>query len=128
MADSSPVMLWMSGKDGRCNFFNQSWLEFSGRKMDQELGVGWAEGVHAFDFQRCIDTYLEAFRERRPFEMEYRLQRHDGQFRWILDRGAPRYSPEGTFEGYIGSCIDITERKTLETELRKTIQLREEFL
>lgn len=128
MADSSPVMLWMSGTDGYCNFFNHSWLEFSGRTMEQEMGVGWAEGVHPFDFQNCIDTYMANFRERKPFEMEYRLMRHDGQYRWILDRGAARYSPDGVFEGYIGSCTDITERKVLEEELRKTIHLREEFL
>jgi len=128
MADSSPVMLWMSGTDALCNFFNHSWLEFSGKPMAAELGAGWAEGVHAFDFQRCMDTYMSSFRERKPFEMEYRLLRNDGEYRWILDRGTPRYAPDGTFEGYIGSCIDITERKMLEDELRKSIHLREEFL
>jgi len=128
MADSSPVMLWMAGKDGLCSFFNQSWLQFSGKTLAQELGVGWAEGVHPFDFQRCMDTYLACFNERQPFEMEYRLLRHDGEYRLILDRGVPRYSPNRVFEGYIGSCIDITERKTLEDELRKAVRVREEFL
>jgi PAS domain S-box-containing protein len=128
MADSSPVMLWMAGTDALCNFFNQSWLQFSGKSMAKELGVGWAEGIHPLDFQNCMDTYLSCFSERRAFEMEYRLLRHDGQYRWILDRGTPRFSTDNRFEGYIGSCIDITERKMIEDELRKSIRLREDFL
>jgi PAS domain S-box-containing protein len=128
MADASPVLLWMSGTDGLCTFFNQTWLLFTGRTLEQEWGVGWAEGVHFEDFQRCMDTYLAAFGERRVFEMEYRLRRADGEFRWILDRGTPRYTPDGTFAGYIGSCVDITERKAAEVELRRAVQVRDEFL
>jgi PAS domain S-box-containing protein len=128
MADASPVLLWMSGTDGLCTFFNQTWLRFTGRTLEQEWGVGWAEGVHFEDFQRCMDTYLAAFGERRVFEMEYRLRRADGEFRWILDRGTPRYMPDGTFAGYIGSCVDITERKAAEVELRRAVQVRDEFL
>jgi PAS domain S-box-containing protein len=128
MADHSPVMLWMSGADSLCNFFNATWLAFTGKTLDQELGVGWAEGVHHEDFQRCMDTYIEAFSERRQFEMEYRLRRADGQWRVILDRGTPRFLPSGEFAGYIGSCVDITEHKSLEQDLRQGVRDRDDFL
>jgi PAS domain S-box-containing protein len=128
MADAAPVLLWMSDSDGLCTFFNQTWIDFTGRSLDLEWGVGWAEGVHFEDLQRCLDTYVEAFNERRVFEMEYRLRRHDGEYRWILDRGSPRYMPDGTFAGFIGSCIDITERRALEGDLRRAVQVRDEFL
>jgi PAS domain S-box-containing protein len=128
MADVAPVMLWMSGTDGLCTFFNQTWLAFTGRSLQEEWGVGWAEGVHFEDFQRCIDTYMEAFNARRVFEMEYRLRRRDGAFRWILDRGTPRYAPDGSFAGFIGSCTDITERKQLEVDLRAAVFARDDFL
>lgn len=117
MADSSPVLLWMAGTDGLCNFFNQTWLDFTGRTLEQEWGVGWAEAIHHEDFQSSIDIYMEHFNARTAFEMEYRLLRKDGQYRWILDRGAPRYLPDRSFAGFIGSCIDITDRKTAEQEL-----------
>jgi PAS domain S-box-containing protein len=109
MADHAPVLLWMAGADGRCNFFNQGWLEFTGRPLARELGSGWAEGVHFEDLQNTMHVYLAAFVQRRPFHMEYRLRRADGEYRWILDSGVPRYGPE--FEGYVGSCIDITALK-----------------
>jgi PAS domain S-box-containing protein len=128
MADCSPVMLWMSGEDAMCNFFNSTWLQFTGRTLEQELGVGWSEGVHYEDFQGCMDIYLDAFNLRQPFEMEYRLKRHDGEYRWILDRARPRYTPGGNFAGYIGSCVDITERKTLEEDLKRAVRAREDFL
>jgi len=128
MADASPVLLWMSGPDGLCTFFNQTWLDFTGRTLEQEWGVGWAEGVHFEDFQRCMDTYTDAFNQRQMFEMEYRLRRHDGVYRWVVDRGNPRYAPDGTFAGYIGSCADITDRKDLELELRQAVRARDEFL
>ena len=128
MADAAPVLLWMSRTDGLCTFFNQTWLDFTGRSLEEEWGVGWAEGVHFEDFQRCMDTYVDAFNRREVFEMEYRLRRHDGEFRWILDRGTPRYLPDGTFAGYIGSCVDITERRQLEVDLRKAVKVRDEFL
>lgn len=128
MADVAPVLLWMSGLDGLCTFFNQTWLDFTGRSMEEEWGVGWAEGVHFEDFQRCMDTYAKAFNERAIFEMEYRLRRHDGAYRWILDRGRPRYLPDGTFTGFIGSCVDITELKQLESDLRRALRGRDEFL
>ena len=128
MADASPVLLWMSGADALCTFFNQTWLAFTGRPLEEELGVGWAEGVHPEDFQRCMDIYLAAFNTRQPFEMEYRLRRADGEYRWILDRGVPRRTPGGQFTGYIGSCVDITDRKLLESELRSAIRVRDDFL
>jgi len=128
MADASPVLLWMAGTDGLCTFFNQTWLSFTGRSIEDEWGVGWAENVHFEDFSRCMDTYVQAFNARAVFEMEYRLRRHDGEYRWILDRGTPRYTPTGGFAGYIGSCIDITERRRLEQDLRGAVQERDEFL
>jgi PAS domain S-box-containing protein len=128
MADAAPVLLWMAGPDSLCTFFNQTWLDFTGRTQEQEWGVGWAEGIYFEDFQRAMDTYQASFNARRPFEMEYRLRRRDGEYRWILDRGVPRYTPDGTFAGYIGSCADITERRTVESELRKAVQVRDEFL
>jgi PAS domain S-box-containing protein len=128
MADAAPVLLWMSDTDGLCTFFNQTWLDFTGRTQEEEWGVGWAEGVHFEDLQRCLDTYNDAFNRRHVFEMEYRLRRRDGQYRWILDRGSPRQMPDGTFAGYIGSCIDIHERRILEADLRRAVQVRDEFL
>ncbi len=131
MADHAPVLLWMAGTDGECDFFNHAWLEFTGRAMEQEVGVGWASGVHPEDFQRCMDSYLAAFVERRAFRMEYRLRRADGAYRWILDQGTPRYAPDGAFEGYIGSCVDITDSKEsaaevlrLNAELEARVQQR----
>jgi PAS domain S-box-containing protein len=118
MADAAPVLLWKAGTDSLCDFFNQTWLDFSGRRMQDELGVGWAEGVHPEDFQRCMNTYTRAFSARQPFEMEYRLRRHDGEYRWLLDRGVPRFSVDGTFVGFIGSCVDITDRIAAERAAR----------
>jgi PAS domain S-box-containing protein len=124
MADTAPVMIWVSGPDKLCNYFNQQWLDFTGRKMQDELGNGWAEGVHAEDCERCLRTYNSAFDRREPFRMEYRLRRSDGQFRWIYDIGVPRFSPGGeVFLGYIGSCIDITDRKRAEQERERLRQL-----
>jgi PAS domain S-box-containing protein len=128
MADVSPVLLWMARPDGLCTFFNQTWLAFTGRTMEDEWGVGWAENVHVEDLEACLETYRAAFNERRVFELEYRLRRKDGAYRWILDRGTPRYAPDGQFAGYIGSCVDITERRELESGLRAAIDARDDFL
>ena len=114
MADTAPVLIWMAGTDKLCNFFNRGWLEFTGRTMERELGNGWVEGVHPQDFQHCVQIYHSAFDGRRPFEIEYRLRRHDGEYRWVLDRGVPRYDSEGDFVGYIGSVVDLTDRKRAE--------------
>jgi PAS domain S-box-containing protein len=111
MANSAPVLIWTSGTDGGCDFFNDGWLTFTGRPTAEQVGDGWAEGVHPDDLARCVETYRTAFDARRPFEMEYRLRRADGEYRWIVDQAAPRVAPDGSFAGYIGSCIDITERR-----------------
>jgi PAS domain S-box-containing protein len=116
-ANTAPTMIWMSGTDKLRTFFNQSWLHFTGRTMEQEMGDGWAAGVHPEDMERCLRTHFGAFDARVDFEMEYRLRRFDGQYRCIVDFGVPRFEPRGTFCGYIGSCTDITERKTSEEAL-----------
>jgi formate hydrogenlyase transcriptional activator len=121
VADAAPVMIWMSGGDMLCTFFNRPWLEFTGRSFEQELGNGWAEGVHAEDLQGCLETYMSSFNRRQPFSMEYRLRRADGEYRWILDNGVPKYDREGQFSGYIGSAIDITSHKRADLELRAAL-------
>jgi PAS domain S-box-containing protein len=123
VANAAPVMIWMSGPDKLCTFFNKGWLDFTGRSPEQELGNGWAEGVHREDIDRCLDVYQNSFNARESFTMEYRLRRSDGEYRWLLDSGTPRFASDGAFLGYIGSCIDITERKAAEVEAR---QLREQ--
>jgi two-component system sensor kinase FixL len=118
MADTAPVLIWMSGTDKLCTYFNKAWLAFTGRPLHHELGEGWSEGVYPDDLPGCLATYQRAFDARREFRMEYRLRRWDGLYRWLLDLGVPRFESDGTFAGYIGSCIDITERKQVEEELR----------
>lgn len=118
MADTAPALVWMSGTDKLCTFFNKGWLDFTGRSMEQELGEGWSSGVHPDDLERCLGTYSLAFDARKNFNMEYRLRRSDGQYYWIADYGVPRFGSDGTFLGYIGSCIDITDLKLSEEALR----------
>jgi len=118
-ANSAPVLIWMSGHDKRSVWFNQRWLDFVGRDMEQELGDGWCDNLHPADFDRALDTYHAAFDARRPYEMEYRLQREDGAWRWLLERGTPNLGPTGEFEGYIGTCIDITEHRETVEQLRE---------
>ncbi len=119
MADTAPVMIWIAGTDKLCTYFNKRWLDFTGRGIEQELGSGWAEGVHPNDRERCLETYNSAFDRRETFELEYRLSRSDGNFRWIYDVGTPRFSSGGEFLGYIGSCIDIADRKQAEEVVRE---------
>ncbi|MBD2725080.1 PAS domain S-box protein [Nostoc sp. FACHB-892] len=118
LADTAPVLVWMSGTDKLCNYFNKPWLDFTGRTLEQEMGNGWAEGVHPDDFQRCLDTYTNAFDARQKFQMEYRLRRNDGEYRWLFDTGVPRFAPTGEFLGYIGSCVDIHDRNLAQETLR----------
>jgi two-component system, LuxR family, sensor kinase FixL len=117
LADTAPVLIWMSGPDRLCTFFNKGWLDFTGRTLEQELGNGWTKGVHEKDFDHCLEVYVNAFDARREFMMEYRLRRHDSEYRWVLDQGVPRFAPDGAFLGYIGSCIDISEHKQSELEI-----------
>jgi PAS domain S-box-containing protein len=119
VANTAPVLMWMSGRDKLCNFFNQCWLDFTGQSMEHEIGEGWASGVHPEDLTYCLKTYSGAFDARVGFEMEYRLKRFDGKYRWIVDYGVPRFESDGSFCGYIGSCIDITDRKSTEASLEE---------
>jgi PAS domain S-box-containing protein len=123
MADTAPVLIWMTGTDALCNYFNKPWLEFTGRTMEQEVGTGWTEGVHPDDVQGCFDCFLPAFHARKPFRMEYRLKRADGEYRWVIESGIPRYTGAGEFAGYIGSNIDITDLKHADVERQRLRQL-----
>ena len=118
LADSAPVLIWMSSTDALCTYFNKTALEFTGRTLEQELGNGWVANIHPEDFQKGMEVYLAAFNEHMPFTVEIRLRRADGEYRWVLDTGVPRFTTEGIFLGYIGSCIDITEMKKVEQELK----------
>jgi PAS domain S-box-containing protein len=120
VADAAPVLIWMAGMDKLCTFFNKPWLEFTGRTLEQELGNGWAEGVHPDDLEWCLTIYTESFDARQPFVMQYRLRRHDGEYRWLSDQGVPRFDAQGDFTGYIGSCIDVTEFINEEHALRES--------
>jgi PAS domain S-box-containing protein len=117
VANSAPVLIWMADTHRLCTYVNHSWLEFTGRPMELELGNGWAEGVHPDDLQWCLDTYVRSFDAREKFTMEYRIRRYDGEYRWILDLGVPRFNQDGSFAGYIGSCVDVTDRKLAEETL-----------
>lgn len=118
VADGSPMLVWLTGPDRMATYFNRSWLEFTGRGLEEELGEGWAESVHAEDREVCLRALREAFDARQPYEDEYRMRRHDGEYRWMLDRGVALYDSEGRFKGYIGSCVDITDRREMEERLK----------
>jgi PAS domain S-box-containing protein len=130
VASTAPVMIWMAGTDRLFTYVNQPWLEFTGRPVEAELGNGWAEGVHDEDRRRCMEIYSQAFGSRQSFAMEYRMRRNDGEYRWILDNGVPRFNRDGSFAGYIGSCLDSTDRKLAEEALasvgRRLIEAHEE--
>ena len=120
LADSGQTMIWTADTDKQCTYFNKAWLDFTGRTLAQEMYDGWTEGVHPDDFDLCLNTYVEAFDRRARFEMDYRLRHHSGEYRWIQDEGAPRYDAQGQFIGYIGHCLDITERKRADDVLRES--------
>jgi PAS domain S-box-containing protein len=130
VANTAPVLIWMSGPDKLCTYFNQPWLEFTGRPIEAELGHGWADGVHPQDLKGCLDIYTRSFDRRESFKMQYRLRRYDGEYRWVHDIGVPRLNPDGSFAGYIGSCMDITDRKLAEEAIstigRRLIEAHEE--
>jgi PAS domain S-box-containing protein len=123
LANAAPLLMWIAGTDKLCTYFNKPWLDFTGRTMEQELGNGWAAGVHPEDYERCLRIYSNCFDARQSFSLEYRLRRFDGQYRWILDEGTPLMAPDGTFSGYIGGCLDITARKETEAALLKSEKL-----
>jgi PAS domain S-box-containing protein len=122
MANSAPVFIWAAGTDKLCTFVNEPWLKFTGRTLEQELGEGWAEGIHPDDRDRCLKVYAESFDARRPCTIEYRLRRSDGQYRWVSDHGVARYDSAQNFAGYIGSVVDVTERKQAEAEAQQSRQ------
>jgi PAS domain S-box-containing protein len=130
VANTAPVMIWTAGTDRKCSYVNKTWLDFTGRALEEELGDSWAGGLHPDDVRSNLQTYTEAFDRRESFELHYRLRRHDGEYRWVLDKGVPRFNPDGSFAGYIGSCIDITERKLAEEGLatigRRLIEAQEQ--
>jgi PAS domain S-box-containing protein len=119
LVEQAPIMIWRSTVTMECDYFNGIWLAFTGRSMEQEVGNGWAEGVHPEDFDTCLKIYTDHFTRREMFEMEYRLRRFDGVYRWIFDRGVPYSDAAGNFTGYIGSCIDVTEKKEARDALKK---------
>ena len=110
------MLIWRAGRDAQCDYFNDTWLEFTGRSLAQEIGEGWAESVHADDCDRCLALYRDHFARRQPFAMEYRLRRHDGHYRYVLDRGVPFDGDDGQFAGFVGSCIDIHDRRELDRQ------------
>jgi PAS domain S-box-containing protein len=115
MADTAPVMIWVSGPDNLGTFFNKAWLDFTGRTMEEEVGEGWINGVHSDDLDYCLGACGASFEARRAFQLEFRLRRADGEYRWIVDTGAPRYR-HGEFIGYIGSCLDVTDARRAQAE------------
>lgn len=110
IVELSPNMIWRAGTDTKCNYFNDTWLRFTGKRIEDEIGDGWTKGVHPEDLEYCIRIYLDSFYKQISFEMEYRLMRYDGEWRWINDRGVPFFDEFGVFVGYIGSCMDVTEK------------------
>jgi PAS domain S-box-containing protein len=128
MADTAPVMVWMAGPDTHITFVNKRWLEFTGRTLQEEIGDNWFTGIHPHDLERCRDSYLTAFTSEQPFTMEYRLRRLDGEYRWVIDTGVPLFEADGRFGGYIGTCMDLTERKDMEDQLRRALKEKESLL
>lgn len=118
LVEQAPILIWRARTDTLCDYFNERWLAFRGRTMEQEFGNGWVDGVHPDDVAGCVRIYLDAFYKHETFEMHYRLQRHDGEYRWIFDRGVPLFGEDLSFLGYVGSCIDVTESIEAQRELK----------
>ena len=127
MADSAPVLIWVADESGECIYFNKPWLEFTGRSLEEDEGKGWHQNVHPDDFDSCRSNYARALENRETFSTEYRLRRHDGEYRWVLDRGIPRYNADGSFAGFIGSVIDINEQKDTEQKMLEAKEHAEEM-
>jgi len=123
LLDASPVMIWMSGTDAMCTFFNRAWLEFRGRELAEELGNGWTEGLHPDDRDLCLETYLKAFTARASFRVQYRVQRAGGEYRWIENSGSPLIE-DTVFVGFMGTALDVSDRRTrLFTPDRESVRL-----
>jgi PAS domain S-box-containing protein len=129
LADGAPVMIWMSGSDMGCFYFNRAWLDYRGRTLADEFGNGWAEGVHPEDLERCVQHYSSSFQRRAAFAMSYRLQHHTGEFRWILDRGAPHWAADGQFLGFFGGCAETPAEVAVKRigELRQALHEMRDF-
>jgi PAS domain S-box-containing protein len=129
LADGAPVMIWMSGSDMGCFYFNRAWLEFRGRTLQEEFGNGWADGVHPEDLDRCVQHYVSSFQRRAAFAMSYRLRHHSGEYRWILDRGVPHWTADGEFLGFYGGCAETPAEAAVEriAQLREALQQMREF-
>ncbi len=119
--DAAPVMIWSAGAGRRCTYFNRQWLDYRGRMLEEEIGSGWTEGIHPDDLRRCLEAYDANFQQRQLFQVDYRLRRHDGAYRWVLEYGAPWFTAQGRFIGYVGSCVDIQNRKIAEQALEASV-------
>jgi PAS domain S-box-containing protein len=128
VANTAPVLIWMTDQNRHCTFVNKGWLDFTGRSHEEEMGNGWLQAIHPEDIQNCMNIYATSFEARKNFYMEYRLRRHNGEYRWIASRGEPRYMPDGAFEGYVGSCTDINDTKLNSAVLEQRINERTKAL
>jgi PAS domain S-box-containing protein len=127
MVDVASALIWLAGTDKSCSYFNATWLTYTGRSLEQEMGMGWTQGIHPDDYSNCLDTYSSAFDLRENFAIEYRLRAASGEYRWFLDHGNPRYSIDHEFLGYIGTCTDITDRKLAEDLIQQKNHNYESF-
>ena len=123
LIDELPTLIWHSGPDGRCDYFNQSWLRFTGRTLEQNVGQGWFESVHPEDLPGFLESFHSSIRDRCPFEAEYRLRRHDGVYRWMFAVATPLFADGGQYSGHLANCVDLTERKQAEGAVRRHLAL-----
>jgi two-component system CheB/CheR fusion protein len=128
MANSVPVMLWVAGTDENITFVNKTWLAFTGRPLIKEVGPGWTEGIHKDDLETVLATYRSSFTEKKPFSIEYRMKRFDGEYRWILNNGVPTFEADGRFSGYSGSCTEVHDKRMLNEELENRVRERTQEL